>query len=196
MKHLLPILISAIILSSCDMFRKIAEPRPLSMGGVEAKLNGEMLSRLFPPEQQEARASYAGYFKEPTDPISINFGFYDADNLLKAGLSWAILSPDTGTFAIQEDEKAAVSDLAVKAEFYTLIGGDVLGNSYKVLPSIDNYFTLESYEASSRVMKGNFNVTFVLASNKNDRDFPDTLRFTDGRFETKIFTKEEFAPYQ
>lgn len=196
MKHFLLILISTTLLSSCDLFRKDIEPRPLSMGGVEAKLNGERLTRLFPPEQQEARAVYAGYFKEPTDPISINFVFYDADNFLKAGFSWTKLSTETGTFAIQEDEKDTVNDLEVKADFYTLIGGDVLGNSYKVLPSPDNYFALESYDEASRVMKGSFSVTFVLASNKNDRDFPDTLRLTDGRFETRIFTKEEFAPYQ
>jgi len=66
------------------MFRKDLDPLPPSIGGVEAKLNGENLTSLFQPAKQVARATYSGLFELPTDPVSIYFGFHDSQNMIRA----------------------------------------------------------------------------------------------------------------
>jgi len=81
----------------------------------------------------------------------------------------------------------------VTAIFDTTVGGDVSGKSYKVLHSADNYFTLDSYDENTKDMKGTFNVTFVVTSYGDEKDFPDTLRLTEGRFQTRLLPKKEWG---
>lgn len=193
MKHFLFILISTTFLSSCDLFRNNLDPMPPSIGGVDANLNGEKLTSLFPPDRQVARAAYSGIFEQTTDPVSIYFGFLDSQNAIRASLSWKKLSVDTGRFTIGEANNSGNDHPEVTASFHTIVGGDVSGKSYKVLPSADNYFTLDSYDENTKEMKGTFNVTFVVNSYGDERDFPDTLRLTEGRFQTRLLPRKEWG---
>jgi hypothetical protein len=70
---------------------------------------------------------------------------------------------------------------------YTSVSdGDVAGDQYQVLSTEDNYIDIEDYNAVSKEIKGTFQVTFTLESKGYGHNLPDTLRFTEGRFHTKI----------
>lgn len=194
---ILLILVTATLLSSCNLFKNDEDPKPLHiMGGVEGKLNGANITKLFPIKYQRALARYMGIFKESPEPISIYLGLYDTDNVLKGSLAWSKYSTSTGRFEIVDDKYGDLtnSDQVVKAEYGTLIGGDVSGNSYKIIPSPYNYFILESYDEKSRELRGSFQVTFEFVGGC-DVDFRDTLRFTEGKFHTRLFTKKELLGY-
>ncbi|MDO6389558.1 hypothetical protein Q4E40_05435 [Pontibacter sp. BT731] len=76
------------------------------------------------------------------------------------------------------------------SSYSTLVDdGDVLGDIFKVYgKAVDNYVTITSFNEKTREVKGEFQVTLVFdqLDNRNDPTAPDTIRFTNERFHTKI----------
>lgn len=70
---------------------------------------------------------------------------------------------------------------------YTMLSyGDVGGDSYYVSDSEDNYLQIDSYNAKTKEIKGSFQLTLVARKPRSSDALPDTLRFRNGRFYTKI----------
>lgn len=64
---------------------------------------------------------------------------------------------------------------------------DVSLNSYYTVDSEDNYIQIDSYNEKTQEVKGTFQLTFAVRKNRSPGDpLPDTLRFRNGRFHTKI----------
>jgi hypothetical protein len=74
-------------------------------------------------------------------------------------------------------------------DFYTLIGGDSLGDQYVVSEkdSLTNLITITDYDPVTTEIKGTFSVTFYLKNPKYST--VQTLRFTEGKFHTKNLKK-------
>jgi hypothetical protein len=63
--------------------------------------------------------------------------------------------------------------------------GDVAGDDYNVLPADNNNITITDYNTSTKEIKGTFEVSFIITRKFNPLA-PDTLRFKNGVFYTKI----------
>lgn len=64
---------------------------------------------------------------------------------------------------------------------------DVGLNSYYIIDSEDNYIQIDRYNKKNQEVKGTFQLTFAVRKNRSPGDpLPDTLRFRNGRFHTKI----------
>ncbi len=81
---------------------------------------------------------------------------------------------------------AIENDSLVGADYYTYIGGDQITGSWSIseIPDSSNYIHITFYDECTRKVEGTFNCTLVGTS--FDGTAPDTIRFTDGRFEGKI----------
>ncbi len=66
--------------------------------------------------------------------------------------------------------------------------GDVSQDNYDVLETADNYIVIDFYNTNTMEVKGSFQVTLVInrRSLNDPSTLPDTLRFTNGLFHTKI----------
>ena len=86
--------------------------------------------------------------------------------------------------------KSNVDSVLTGASYGTLLGGDVIGNLYNVFPGdINNFITVTSYNETTREVEGAFEVMFVkrpIQGYIGDPSSPDTLRFTNGIFHTKV----------
>ena len=73
--------------------------------------------------------------------------------------------------------------------FYVTVlqSGDVAGDVYEVLESEENYLIVTSWDAEKREIKGEFQASFLFAGELHSTpDAPDTLRFSQGYFHTRI----------
>jgi hypothetical protein len=79
------------------------------------------------------------------------------------------------------------SDGSVES-YFSLMFGDAGGDHYKLLETEENFFKIDSYNPESKIISGSFRASYV---NENipgrNTWYPDTLRFTNGKFRTKIF---------
>lgn len=191
MKHLIIIIVIAPILNSCGLFKNDLPPKHATFGGVEVTLNGENFNKQFPLKRQAARATFGASTSECKEPITILIELYDSNNILRANLTMSNLNTIPGKFSITNNMGVCFPNHEVTARLATYIGGDVLGNSYKVLDSPVNFFELNSYDVNTKEIRGKFNVTLLLSSNGNDTLFPDTLRFTEGKIHTRLFSRDE-----
>ncbi|MCE6990618.1 hypothetical protein [Dyadobacter sp. CY323] len=64
--------------------------------------------------------------------------------------------------------------------------GDVMDDQYNILTSESNFLQIDSYDDKSKEIKGTFQLTFVLERAGSGQTLPDTIRFREGKFHTKI----------
>lgn len=66
---------------------------------------------------------------------------------------------------------------------------DQPGDSFRILPKSDSYLQINSLNMATGEISGEFKFTMVVYGIKDDSSLPDTLRFTNGRFHTKILER-------
>jgi len=99
-------------------------------------------------------------------------------------------SPQTGRHQLVSCNPYAgckSSDRPRVALFELLSDGDVAGESFYTVDSEDNYIQIDSYNAKTQEIKGSFQLTLANARKpRSSNALPDTLRFRNGRFDTRI----------
>ena len=76
------------------------------------------------------------------------------------------------------------------ARFDILEGGDVTANTYTPINSPENTVNITHYDSVTNEIKGTFRITFAKDLNQQQlNQAPDTLRFTEGEFETVLEKK-------
>jgi hypothetical protein len=94
---------------------------------------------------------------------------------------------------INHNQRPTCSDIPNITEigtFYGINEGDTGAQQYTVLSTVkeNNYLQIDEYNKETKEIKGRFQVTFVLEYLPKSRSFdPDTVRFTNGVFHTKVF---------
>lgn len=80
----------------------------------------------------------------------------------------------------------AITD-SCTAHYYTSYG-DYSDDNYQVLEGqgIDNYIDIKSYDAKMNRISGTFQVTMLISSGHRYDGLPDTLHFTNGRFNVHL----------
>lgn len=73
------------------------------------------------------------------------------------------------------------------ARFFTLVGGDALEGVYNIDPNDTTSF-VKIRSITNSIFEGEFQLVFLLSPDRRERHphLPDTVRFTDGVFRTKI----------
>ena len=184
-----------LLFSGC---KKEAEPSPF-WGTVSVVLNGQA---WIPPgwgvQIAGSKTLWINSLNEPPcNPDVVNFEIHkqNPDGYLREQIAVGKIPPIIGTYPVEVMRNCNVST-AVGAN-YSLLGadGDVLMDSYKVLESENNFVEVTSYHASTGEIKGNFNITFVFNTGfdrrKDVQSIPDTVRFTNGQFHTRINLKRQ-----
>ena len=99
-------------------------------------------------------------------------------------------SPYTGRHKLvtcPPNTECETSDKPQVALFELLSDGDVAGDSFYTVDSEDNYIQIDSYNPKTKEIKGSFQLTLANARiPRSSNALPDTLRFRNGRFHTKI----------
>jgi hypothetical protein len=189
-KTLLSLLI--IILFSCD-----DEPGsgPIgSWGYFEARVNGEEWNADFYPRGFQAIYAHQGF---ETESIPCNeyyivqsiiqkpvHGSYHPEQVWVEALSFLLNTTSPGHYDAQDFFHYECDPTVPIYVSLTGRDGDVSRSGYFLLDSEDNFVEIESYDAESGEIKGTFQLTFANAGPSSAS--PETLRFTQGKFHTKI----------
>lgn len=71
--------------------------------------------------------------------------------------------------------------------FSSVFSGDVIGDSYNVIPDNKNYMVLTDWDPVELTISGEFQVSYYFSGQEHVHDWmPDTIRFTEGRFTTRL----------
>ncbi|PSL19226.1 hypothetical protein CLV60_12715 [Dyadobacter jiangsuensis] len=186
-----------MLLAGCKIVDAIIDtagplPRLPNWGYLTAEMNGVYWSTTYKNAYQVTHGSTT-YADEPKGV------FYALTSILytSAGANRQELlfqhipfSPQTGRHKLVSCNSYAgceSSDKPRAALFELLSDGDVAGDSFYLVDSEDNYIQIDSYNSGTKEIKGSFQLTLANARiPRSSNALPDTLRFRNGRFHTKI----------
>jgi len=121
--------------------------------------------------------------------LSIHFHVYNSQGFLRESLGIANIPVAKATYTLNPADLANSRNCNrsdATASYHTLQDhGDVLLDSYDALPSADNYLAIEEYNERTKKLSGRFSVIFKI-HRRQDPNSPDTIKVTNGRFDTKI----------
>ena len=177
MKNLLISLIFVMTLQSCREEPSLIPD--IYWGEASATKNGQPWSGLIYAQPNEPY----GYW------FDISIRVFNTQEFLRESLFFFKIP-----YAIQNNQidtiEARVDTTRTGAFYATLVDdGDVVGDIFDVYNGeSENYISVTSYDKSSGEVRGEFAVTFVfdVTDNRSDPTAPDTIRFTNGQFHTKI----------
>jgi hypothetical protein len=150
-------------------------------------LNGKRLTSFFQKGTVSIRA-YEG-IDSCGEFISISLETVSngrPQNVLSLSLGGIPKAPET--YQIEEQVTHCKKTGTINAIGSTILDYDMAGNSYRVLPSPDNYLEVTSYDLATREVKGSFKVTMVIDRKVNSAEiftFPDTLQYVGTAFHTR-----------
>jgi hypothetical protein len=174
MKRLSIAIYIALILASCT--KDPTEPAPEGPWWGDARADKNGTSWVGKP--------YAVTSKEYSDRVNLSIDSLEYGYYLTKSLEIYRVPLRQGTYPIF-DNLPKINDSIVRAKYY-FVDYDVLYGTYKVLESDSSSFiTITSYDPVSKEVKGTFDVTLVkeIAPGPNA---PDTIRFRNGMFHTKV----------
>jgi hypothetical protein len=189
MKRILFYISLSLLIIGCDTEKSIKPIGP-TFGYVLAKMNGEPWIRINKKGFQTTRGIIAEYSSAmPCQGLQYNIftELYNGEGYITQAMYFIKVPLMKGKYKVDPyvDESCQLQD-PIYSFFDTTIGGDVSGDYYKILSSEDNFLQVENYNPKSKEIKGSFQVTFVLERAGYGHTLPDTMRFTDGRFFTKM----------
>ncbi|MGG7666323.1 hypothetical protein [Dyadobacter sp. BHUBP1] len=200
MNRLLTIYISlgiTTILFSCKITDAIIDtagplPRLPNWGYLTADMNGADWSKTYKNAYQVTHGStnYAdnpkGVFYTLTSILYSPEG-YNRQELLFQKIPFFPMPGRHKVASCNSYAGCESSDKPQVALFESLSDGDVAGDFFYTVDSEDNYIQIDSYNAKTQEIKGSFQLTLANARIPRSSDvLPDTLRFRNGRFHTKI----------
>lgn len=180
MKHLFKlgcvVLLTCLIACNKDKFK----PEDYSQGHVVALLNGETWE-----------TSGSGIFLSDDTFVSVSFVVFNDAGLTREALGFSGIPLQQGMYSLGTKRVNNEDSLVIRTSYLTLISdGDVIGDVYKLVEggSFISSLTVESYDETSRILKGGFNAKYLRDPSfpLRNPDSPDTLLFEMGEFEVQI----------
>ena len=165
-----------LLFLSCEKekIQTVAEPSPY-WGNIIALQNG----RLWIADLFAVKNNIHG------NGLEIISNKFNGGNIRKESLDFTKIPFTLGTYPVVNTD-ARDDDGLVGAGFWH-VDHDVIYSSYKILESDSSSFiTLTSYDTISQEIRGHFDLTFIKDQANPEFDFPDTIRFRNGVFHTKI----------
>jgi len=175
--------ISILLLTACDEFTL---PRVPSWGYLTADMNGKDWSKTY----ENAYQTVQGWHSDDNvaDTYVIMADLYNPYGARRQELYFQNIPLQKGRYTILKNIPYENKyDRFVYGSLYTLVSdGDVSGDTYDVLDTEESFFQIDEIITKTREVKGTFQVTFVIRKPHYDTALPDTLRFVNGKFHTKI----------
>lgn len=185
------ILIAGSLQLAC-VYEHLAPDVP-TWGSASALVNKEKWGSIYPGFFQAIRAiggTYGTAIPCQNEYYMISIDLYNNNAFHRESFDFVKVPFTKGKHNITDFNFQCVVDEPVAyGSFWTLGNdGDVSQDNYDVLETEDNYIVIDFYNTNTQEVKGSFQVTFVInrRSANNPSSLPDTLRFTNGIFHTKI----------
>ncbi len=120
-----------------------------------------------------------------SDYFKVSSRTFDSFGAIEEDLDIFKIPYDTGKYYLHQTN-GVTDDSLVGANLLVFLEGDQLIGGWGIPeePDSSNYVHITFYDECTREVEGTFNCTLV--GNTIDGTGPDTIRFTDGRFEGKI----------
>ncbi|WP_031529478.1 hypothetical protein [Dyadobacter crusticola] len=159
-----------------------------SWGYFSARVNGKRWEKTFENAFQAIRASEHDLDSSVCKRLIVYSLLFESDGNLQEELSFSNIPKKEGRYKVSRNRTYSCKDsTTVYSHLNTFIDFDMFRDQYEVLDSEDNYLQIDTYqENGNREIKGRFNVTYVLKTPRAFNSYEDTLRFTNGKFHTKI----------
>jgi hypothetical protein len=188
MKRLTNFLALIVLVVGCDKVRPMPK---YSWGYLEADVNGKQWGNLYKNAYQAvvAQIGQTGNLlpcKEKA--LSISSYLYNNDMYQRKLLTFYNLSLKKGRYSIVAfDRNSCMVSDTIYSDL-NLLGddGDVFAGYYNVLETENNYLLIDEYNPKTKEIKGQFQLTLVFGGEDNQTQWRDTLRFTNGKFHTKL----------
>jgi hypothetical protein len=188
MKPIIICISTALFFVNCEP-RVSIKPTGATFGFFIAKMNGKPWTKIGRKGGQATRG-----FKMNVDTTLCQNKYYVITSELYNGKDNFVQYIFFEKFPLVPGKYKLTSNLSdscniddqIRASFNTMVETDMIGDQYKVLASEDNYLHIEKYDPKSKDIRGSFQVTFVFEKSGYRHTLPDTMRFTDGRYLTKM----------
>ncbi|MCE6990616.1 hypothetical protein [Dyadobacter sp. CY323] len=192
MSRIICFIVLLVASMSCNL-QYDARPRNPSWGFFTTKMNGQEWNKTYRNGYQVVQGLTASGAAGSAMPCKreyyiINAELYTSEGYIRQNLYLKKVPIVKGKYKVIPYimDHCNESD-PVYGILYTWIDdGCVIGDEYKILESENNFLQIESYNEKSKEIKGTFQLTFVLEREGSDHTLPDTLRFREGKFHTKI----------
>lgn len=193
MHRLLYISLGLVCLCACKKDKN--RPEVPSWGTLSASINKASWTNTYPKGYQTVMGNQGEYSTAIpciNGAYAIGSSLYNENGYLRQTLGFIKIPLDKGRYKIAKFIfECNESDPPYATFTTTSDDGDVGQDNYAVLDIPDNYLEILSYDPKSGEIKGKFQVTFVIErrSLNDPSNLPDTLRFENGEFFTKIISK-------
>ena len=172
MRILLFILFLPIIFSSCDDEFEIPD---YYSGSVSAEMNGVSWTALIHGVNSE------------NNKFDIQISNFDSDNLKEETLDIIRIPKEIGSYTLST---IFTEDIGVCLYTTLTADGDVTCDTYYLVntPEFNSVLNVTRFENDGQNIEGNFELTFyhIRPDDKCNENAPDTLKFRNGVFQTKI----------
>ena len=164
----------------------------ISWGYFEADMSGTEWSKLYDNAYQSV---YAGISENTDSLCSLKSAYMFSNSFDSNGFKQQVLYFDQiplrkGRFLLtSEENKYCIDNGHIRALLHSQLYDDQSGDSFRILPKSDSYLQINSLNMATGEISGEFKFTMVVYGIKDDSSLPDTLRFTNGRFHTKILER-------
>lgn len=181
-----------LILLSVGCERETTVPHD-SWGYFSVDVNGRSWEKTFKNAYQAVRGVAQDFGDTTCKRVYLYSLLFDSEGVLEEYLYLSDIPTKTGRYRIMSNRDVPCSDSTIATSTFTaFIDFDIFRDRYEVLESADNYLQIEQYqESGNREIKGRFEVTFVLRSPRFYNSYEDTLKFTNGKFHTKILPRKQ-----
>jgi hypothetical protein len=181
-------LLALVLLFACDDEKEDRK----GWGTFSANINGTPWENFHPGGYEVIEGNKNSFSSglPCSTSYSLGFGLVNEDKFKRFVLSIDKIPLQPGIYEIINRISYHCDDAdPAYGEFMTITAdGDVLEDEYNVVETEDNFLRIDSYDSRTKEIKGSFEVTFVIQyrSPASESPLPDTLRFTDAVFHTKI----------
>ncbi len=156
---------------------------------ISSACNKDSLSGTASAKQNgvEWSAKVQSGLNEPTDiGIFLYMSHFNEFGNKRSSSTFYKIPLEVGRYEVINSDNRS-TDPIPGAYFGTVIDGDGIGDDYDVLMDDDVEDYLEITKIEGNNIFGEFQVSFVKNLNRTERDhaFPDTIVFTEGRFQVK-----------
>ena len=187
MKILGKILPALIVLYSCNQMIQ-HPPQKLSIGTVEAEMNGSTWTSSYKNAYQVVRGGRHTAVPCIKSSLYINIELYSPEGFLRQQLLFSKIPKQPGSYAIVGKSPPNCSEKdSVYCGLYTSIDdGCIAESAYEVVAAYPNFFRIDRSNKETSEIEGRFQMMLVKTNQLFVTSLPDTLRFTDGHFMTKV----------
>lgn len=117
--------------------------------------------------------------------FSLEFRRYNTNGDMLEGISTYNIQPIEGRQILYNTKSANRSD-STGSDYYTLVDGDVVEDSYILDENKESFILIQQYDSESNTIKGEFEIYTVIEIDGPVSPGDPEVRFTSGVFLTRI----------